>query len=68
VARGGKAITTPIASGRFDPKTRAFTIQGESEGPDGRKGPFRIDGTVTGDVVRGSTRLRVRTATSRSTG
>jgi hypothetical protein len=50
---GGREITTPIASGRFDQKTRAFTIQGESEGPDGRTGPFRIEGTVTGDVVRG---------------
>jgi hypothetical protein len=50
---GGKERPAPITSGTFDPKTGALTIEGNGEGPDGRKGAFRIDGVVTGDVVRG---------------
>lgn len=50
---GGKERPAPITSGTFDPKTGALTIEGNGEAPDGRKGAFRIDGVVTGDVVRG---------------
>jgi hypothetical protein len=50
---GGKERPAPITSGTFDPKTGALAIEGNGEGPDGRKGAFRIDGVVTGDVVRG---------------
>jgi hypothetical protein len=50
---GGKERPAPITSGTFDPKTGALTIEGNGEGPDGRKGAFRIDGVVTGDVLRG---------------
>lgn len=50
---GGKERPAPITSGTFDPKTGGLTIQGDGEGPDGRKGAFRIDGVVTGDVMRG---------------
>jgi hypothetical protein len=50
---GGKERPAPITSGTFDPKTGALTIEGNGEGPDGRKGAFRIEGVVTGDVVRG---------------
>jgi hypothetical protein len=50
---GGKERAAPITSGTFDPKTGALAIEGNGEGPDGRKGAFRIDGVVTGDVVRG---------------
>jgi hypothetical protein len=50
---GGKERPAPITNGTFDPKTGALTIEGNGEGPDGRKGAFRIDGVVTGDVMRG---------------
>ena len=50
---GGKEATMPITKGTFDPKKNAFTIEGDGEGPDGRKGAFKIEGVITGDVVRG---------------
>lgn len=50
---GGKASVMPIERGTFDPKSNAFTIEGEGEGPDGRRGAYRIQGVVTGDVIRG---------------
>lgn len=50
---GGKETTIPIRRGTYDPKTNAFTLEGDGEGPDGRKGSYRIHGSVTGDVVRG---------------
>jgi hypothetical protein len=49
----GKEVAMPIKSGTFDPKKGAFTIEGDGEGPDGRKGAYRIEGVVTGDVIRG---------------
>lgn len=54
---GGKEVSAPIKSGTFDPKKGAFTIQGDGEGPDGRKGAYRIEGVVTGDVIRGKYRF-----------
>jgi hypothetical protein len=51
---GGKELSTPIRSGTFDPKQGAFTVQGDGEAPDGRKGAYKIEGIVTGDVIRGS--------------
>ncbi len=50
---GGKDATMPIRNGTFDPEKNAMTLEGEGEGPDGRKGTYRIEGVVTGDVVRG---------------
>jgi hypothetical protein len=50
---GGKEATMPIRKGTFDPKKNAFTIEGDGEGPDGRKGAYKIEGVITGDVVRG---------------
>lgn len=50
---GGKETSGPIRSGTFDPQKNAFTIEGDGEGPDGRKGAYRIQGVVTGDVIRG---------------
>lgn len=50
---GGKERPVAIKSGTFDPKTGALIIQGDGEGPEGRKGPFRVEGVVTGDVMRG---------------
>ena len=50
----GKERQTPIKTGTFDAKNNTFTLQGDAETPDGRKGPFTIRGTVTGDVIRGT--------------
>jgi len=50
----GKERQSPIRTGRFDPKTASFTLEGDAEAPDGRKGPFKIQGTLTGDVIRGT--------------
>ena len=50
---GGKAVSAPIVSGRFDSTRGALTIEGDAQGPDGRKGAYKIEGVVTGDVVRG---------------
>lgn len=49
----GKAATMPVRSGTFDPKTNALTLEGEGQGPDGRPGAYRINGVITGDVIRG---------------
>ena len=50
----GKERHSPIKAGTFDAKSGTFTLQGDADAPDGRKGPFTIRGTVTGDVIRGS--------------
>jgi len=50
---GGKEATMPIRSGTFDPQRNALTIEGDGQGPDGRKGAYKIEGVVTGDVIRG---------------
>ena len=50
----GKELSMPITGGTFDSKKRAFRIEGAGEGPDGRTGPFTIQGVVTGEVVRGT--------------
>lgn len=49
----GKESVLPVETGRFDPARNAFTLEGEGAAPDGSKGAYKIEGTVTGDVVRG---------------
>lgn len=43
--------SAPIASGSFDPATRALKVTGRATGGDGTVAPFKIEGTVDGDVM-----------------
>ena len=49
----GQERTTTIRVGTFDSKTAAFRLEGEGERPDGKTGTYRIEGVLTGDVIRG---------------
>ena len=50
----GGVFVPVFRRGTFDPKTNTVTLEGEGQGPDGRGGSYRIEGVVTGDVVRGA--------------
>jgi hypothetical protein len=43
--------SAPISSGSFDSATRALNVAGVAPGPDGKSAPFKIHGTVDGDVL-----------------
>lgn len=51
---GGREASMPIGRGTFDPARKRLTIEGEGQALDGRTGSYKIEGTVTGDVVRGT--------------